>query len=398
VSYEMSAIVFETCLPIEDHARIAMAWRNDPVTLSMSFHRREKIWESFWPEYRSTYFSGGPDLHPVFAVLDGERIGFLRFDPVPRPGLPHRTVDLSINISPQWRGKGLGRRVIAAALERLGSLGVESVHAEVLIQNHASIRTFEAAGFQLLGRADKPNPETGEADRIVRFVAELWKPQAIFFDLDGTLADSLAVMRQAYSRFLGSFQVQGTDDEFASLNGPPLAEIVRRLAAAHGIAGDPEELQALYGEIIDEAYESVAPTPGAARCLEKAKDLGCVVGIVTSNSNLRTRRWLDTAGLSRWVDVVVSGDDVRHGKPDPEGYVLASQRAGCPPSRILAIEDSQQGARAALAAGLKTFLLAEPAGGVSGAAGEAPGDVPDAAGAVPIRRLCDIFDTRPFVG
>jgi beta-phosphoglucomutase-like phosphatase (HAD superfamily) len=94
----------------------------------------------------------------------------------------------------------------------------------------------------------------------------------------------------------------------------------------------------------------------------------------------------------------VSGDDVRHGKPDPEGYVLASQRAGCPPSRILAIEDSQQGARAALAAGLKTFLLAEPAGGVSGAAGEAPGGVPDAAGAVPIRRLCDIFDTRPFVG
>jgi len=111
VSYQMSAIVFETCLPIEDHARIAMAWRNDPVTLSMSFHRREKIWESFWPEYRTTYFSGAPDLHPVFAVLDGERIGFLRFNPVPHPsGLPHRTVDLSINISPSgaardWAGR-----------------------------------------------------------------------------------------------------------------------------------------------------------------------------------------------------------------------------------------------------------------------------------------------------
>ena len=395
VSYQMSAIVFETCLPIEDHARIAMAWRNDPVTLSMSFHRREKIWESFWPEYRTTYFSGAPDLHPLFAVLDGERIGFLRFNPVPHPsGLPHRTVDLSINISPTWRGKGLGRQVIAAALERLGSLGVESVHAEVLIHNHASIRTFKAAGFQLLGRAEKPNPETGESDRIVRFVAELWRPRAIFFDLDGTLADSLAVMRHAYSRFLGSFHVQGTDDEFASLNGPPLAEIVRRLAAAHGIAGDPEELETRYGEIIDEAYEFVAPAPGAAQCLEKAKELGCVVGIVTSNSNLRTRRWLDSAGFSRWVDVVVSGDDVRHGKPDPEGYVLATRRAGCPPSRILAIEDSRQGARAALAAGLKTFRLAESAGGVA----ESAGGVADAAGAVPIRRLCDIFDARPFVG
>jgi beta-phosphoglucomutase-like phosphatase (HAD superfamily) len=66
---------------------------------------------------------------------------------------------------------------------------------------------------------------------------------------------------------------------------------------------------------------------------------------------------------------------------------LATRRAGCPASRILAIEDSRQGARAALAAGLKTFRLAESAGGVA-----------DAAGAVPIRRLCDIFDARPFVG
>jgi hypothetical protein len=57
-------------------------------------------------------------------------------------------------------------------------------------------------------------------------------PAAILIDLDGTLADSLLVMREAYRLFLDDFQVHGTDDEFSSLNGPPLVEVVRRLKVA----------------------------------------------------------------------------------------------------------------------------------------------------------------------
>ena len=136
-----------------------------------------------------------------------------------------------------------------------------------------------------------------------------------------------------------------------------------------------------------------ADAGSGARCLEKAKELGCVVAVVTSNSSLRTRRWLDAAGLSRWVDVVVSGDDVRHGKPDPEGYVLATRRTGCPPSRIWRSRTRRRARGRRWPQDSKTYLLVEAAGGLSEAGG-----VTEAGGAVPIRRLCDIFDTRPFVG
>jgi HAD superfamily hydrolase (TIGR01509 family) len=205
-------------------------------------------------------------------------------------------------------------------------------------------------------------------------------PRAVLFDLDGTLADSLAVLRDAYSKFLGQFHARGTDDEFASLNGPPLAEIVRQLMATHGLPGDVDELLISYSAIIEKTYGAVGPSPGALRALEKARQLGCVVGIVTSNSAKRTQSWLELVGFSDLIDFIVSGDDVKHGKPHPEPYLLASKRAACPPPSIIAVEDSLPGAQSALRAGLRTYFLTESDELLAGLEG-----------VVPIRHLSEIF-------
>jgi L-amino acid N-acyltransferase YncA len=174
MSNEVSLISFEMCLPMEEHALTVMTWRNDPTTLSMSFHREPKLWETFWPEFQETYFLNPPELHPVFALLEGKRIGFLKFNPVPHPlGLPRLTVDISINIAPASRAKGLGRKVIVASLEHLRTRGVGSVFAEVLTHNEASIKSFTAVGFMPIGTCDKLNPDTGETDHVHQFVAEL---------------------------------------------------------------------------------------------------------------------------------------------------------------------------------------------------------------------------------
>lgn len=182
-------------------------------------------------------------------------------------------------------------------------------------------------------------------------------PRAILIDLDGTLADSLSVMRVAYQQFLEGFQVQGTDDEFASLNGPPLHEVVRRLKANHSLAGDTAALTAKYFHIIDQLYDGVVPSLGARELLTKANEHGCRVCIVTSNSTKRTRAWLALVGLEQCVDFIVSGDEVTFGKPHPEPYLLATQRVDCPITGIVAVEDSIQGAESAIGAGLKTYLV-----------------------------------------
>src|SRR5215475_8373713 len=136
---------------------------------------------------------------------------------------------------------------------------------------------------------------------------------ALFLDLDGTLADSLHVMRAAYAEFLRRFGRPADDSEFASLNGPPLAEVVRRLREAHGLPGDLDRLVAAYQSIVDGAYAGVAPTAGAPELLTAAKREGWIVGVVTSSSARRTRQWLQQTGLAGYVDFVVAGEDTSRG-------------------------------------------------------------------------------------
>lgn len=174
MSKQDDAISFVVCRPIEEHARQVMEWRNDPTTLAMFYHHEPKIWATFWPEFCNTYFVHAPALPPLFALSHTQRIGFLKFSPVKHPNqLSGLTVDISINIAPTARGKGLGTRVLTACLNYLREQGVKSVYAEVLFHNTASIKAFHAAGFAAFLQTEKYIPDTGETHSIQCFLADL---------------------------------------------------------------------------------------------------------------------------------------------------------------------------------------------------------------------------------
>jgi HAD superfamily hydrolase (TIGR01509 family) len=181
--------------------------------------------------------------------------------------------------------------------------------------------------------------------------------RGLFLDLDGTLADSLGVMRQAYGRFLRRVGAAPSDEEFESLNGPPLPEIVRLLKARWEIEGAESDLLGVYEALVDEAYEAVAPADHALEALTAARRRGWIVGVVTSNSQLRTRRWLARVGLASEVSLIVAGEDAPRGKPAPDPYRKALQISGADPTLSLAVEDSLSGVTAALAADLTTLAI-----------------------------------------
>jgi HAD superfamily hydrolase (TIGR01509 family) len=182
--------------------------------------------------------------------------------------------------------------------------------------------------------------------------------RGVFIDLDGTLADSLTVLRGIYYAFLEKFGVKGNEAEFQSLNGPPLSQIVASLKNNHDLQDESECLISEYSAMVEEAQDTVPPTVGARIFLGRARQRRWRVAVVTSSPHAAARHWLERNHFSDQVDAIVGGDEVARGKPAPDPYRLAIARINCMPSRSLAVEDSRIGACSAVSAGLSTWVLA----------------------------------------
>ncbi len=181
--------------------------------------------------------------------------------------------------------------------------------------------------------------------------------RGLFLDLDGTLADSLPVMRGVYERFLAAYGKTGSADEFELLNGPPLAEVVAALKDAHALPSAIGDLLAEYAILIVAAQAQVQPMAGARALLDAASDGGWIVGVVTSGNAGAARTWLDRVGLADRIAVVIGADKEGAGKPAPDPYLAALDAAECRASVSMAVEDSVLGSTAAVAAGLRTYVL-----------------------------------------
>lgn len=172
---DTTQIEFECVRPLENHARTIMEWRNDPETLKMSFHSQPKVWDSFFTEFKETYFTF-PDLPPLFAISKGKRVAFLRFRPVGHPeGKARRCCDISIAVDPSERGKGLGTQILKEACAWIKQQGYDDCLAEIKKENNASIKAFQQAGFQQLKDITKAVDELEFP--IHQFIARLSPPE-----------------------------------------------------------------------------------------------------------------------------------------------------------------------------------------------------------------------------
>ncbi len=357
----MTRISFKTCKKSQEDARKIMMWRNDPVTLAVSYHHTPKVWKNFWKEYCDEYLMPVSKVpQPVFAEVDGTPCGFLKFAPFKDPLDRNLScVEISINIAPSFRKQGLGHRVLYEVQDYLKQKGVESVYAEVRKNNDPSKRAFRRAGFRYLGDANKTVHDTGEECCISKYLVDLNIEKAICIDLDGTLADSLSCMEEAYYSFLQLYGEKGDIEEFNQLNGPPLLNVVRILQQRYDLPGSIVELHKKYEEIIDRFYDKAAIMPGADQFLIRAHQEGWGIVIVTSNSEERTRSWLKIRKLWSLVNALVCGEDVEEGKPSKEPYLKAVEKTGCKLYNIIAIEDSKAGVCSATSAGIRTLMIGQ---------------------------------------
>jgi HAD superfamily hydrolase (TIGR01509 family) len=177
--------------------------------------------------------------------------------------------------------------------------------------------------------------------------------RGIVFDLDGVIVDSHPVHKQAWRTFLASMGKEVSESELDFIfEGRRRREI---LIHFFGELSDSEIQD--YGSKKDEFFGQACPIPepaaGSVEFIRRLERSGLCRAVATSASRQRARWTLEQLKIADCFEVVVTGDDVIQGKPDPAIYQLAAQRLSISPECLFAVEDSVCGVRSAKSAGLR---------------------------------------------
>ena len=177
--------------------------------------------------------------------------------------------------------------------------------------------------------------------------------EAVIFDMDGVLIDSeplhFAVLSQLLAR-AGHILTRAENEYFI---GTTSEAMFSTLIARHGLSGTVDEYIARYDEallrVLDQPHP---PAAGVTALMARLRELEKHLAVASSSRRAWVAATIQSLGLADRFDVVVTGDDVERGKPDPAIYVLTAQRLGITPDRCVAIEDSPNGVQSARAAGM----------------------------------------------
>jgi HAD superfamily hydrolase (TIGR01509 family) len=194
-------------------------------------------------------------------------------------------------------------------------------------------------------------------------------PAAVLWDMDGTLVDSEKIWTISLAdtaRWLGG---ELSAEAREAMVGSNMARSLGLMFDDLGLEPDPERLVRAAAHLTDRTGELFAAglewRPGALDALRVVRAAGWPTALVTNTLRSLTEKALDSIGREHFT-VTVCGDEVPHGKPDPDPYLRAAELLGVAARSCLAVEDSPTGATAAERAGCAVLVVpcdvAVPAG------------------------------------
>jgi putative hydrolase of the HAD superfamily len=184
--------------------------------------------------------------------------------------------------------------------------------------------------------------------------------QAVIFDFDGTILDTESVWYESYREALEAQGVELPLSVFAEGIGTYDDGMFRYMRERLGT-------EEAYQAVKEAAYRlhkaktlELKPREGVLAYLDEAARLGLRIGLATSSPLSWIDPFLDAHGIRRYFETLCTSDDVEKVKPDPALYRLAAGRLGVEPRNAVAFEDSANGARAAVAAGVRCVVVPNP--------------------------------------
>ena len=175
--------------------------------------------------------------------------------------------------------------------------------------------------------------------------------------MDGLLIDSERIIMQACISAAKEIGITYTQAEYTQLIGRSGPDSTRRMIEQlNGVANFNRVMEGLDAQLAERNH-SFPLKPGALELLEYYQANNIVGSVASSSPTQHINHRLSQVGVLDFFSHVTSGLEVTHGKPNPDIYLLAIKKLGLKASECIAFEDSETGARAAIAAGLKVVVV-----------------------------------------
>jgi len=183
-------------------------------------------------------------------------------------------------------------------------------------------------------------------------------PRAVVFALDGLMFNTEELYQEVAAELLRRRGYEFTQELLDQMMGRPSHIALQIMIDTHTLKATVSELLAETDEIFPGILkERLAPMPGLVELLAALEKSATPKGIATSSRRHFVDHVLGIFNFAPRFSPILTSEDITHGKPHPEIYIKAAERLGLPANETMVLEDSQNGCRAAIAAGAVTVAV-----------------------------------------
>lgn len=179
--------------------------------------------------------------------------------------------------------------------------------------------------------------------------------QCVIFDMDGVICHTNPHHVKAFEVFFDNYKVPYSEEEFeehmyGKHNGYIMSHFFKRSVVGDELRKLEDEKESIFREIYKDKVETI---PHYLKFLNQLKSRNFKTAVATSAPRANLDLIIKALKIEDEMDSMMSSEDVKHHKPDPEVYLKSAERVGVAPSHCIVFEDSFSGVSAALNAGMK---------------------------------------------